>query len=98
MRDAYQRLHYNAPVVLLSSVLVLAAVWLESSDWQSRIKVTFIFLVLAVTNSVLSHATARAIRIREKDAWPPTADEKIPVHVGKGTAGVPPFSKSEAKS
>lgn len=76
MRDAFQRLHYNAPVVTLASLCIVIAVWVEDPDWQARIKVICIFLILAVMNSVLNHATARAIRIREKGHWPPEQQQE----------------------
>jgi monovalent cation/proton antiporter MnhG/PhaG subunit len=87
MRDAYQRVHYSAPVVTISMLLVAIAVFIEESDSQARIKVTLIFVMMLVMNSILSHATARAIRIRQVGQLDPKGEEKIPVLENKGIAG-----------
>jgi monovalent cation/proton antiporter MnhG/PhaG subunit len=69
MRDAYQRLHFSAPVVTLSMLLICIAVFIEERDSQARIKVVLIYVLMLVMNSVLSHATGRAIRIRRTGHW-----------------------------
>ncbi|MBV8780439.1 MAG: monovalent cation/H(+) antiporter subunit G [Phycisphaerae bacterium] len=79
MRDAYQRLHFTTPVVSISSLLIAIAVWLEDGDWQARIKVILIALILCVMNAILSHATARAVRIRNVARWEIKAEEAIPI-------------------
>lgn len=96
MRDPFQRLQFNSPVVTIAAFCVLVAVWLEDPAWQSKIKMTIIAVLLAVMNSVLSHGTARAIRIRQLDRWPPSPDEKIPVYGNKGIAGAPPFAPRDS--
>jgi multisubunit Na+/H+ antiporter MnhG subunit len=87
MRNPYQRLQFSAPVVGVSIMLIVAAVWVEDAEWQSRIKATLIALILFFTNAILSHATARAIRIREVGHWPATEDEHVPIVGGQGEAG-----------
>lgn len=87
MRDAYQRLQYSAPVVGVSMGLIVVAIWIEDGQWQSRIKATLIWAILFFTNAILSHATARAVRIRQVGHWPTTEDEHIPIVGGKGEAG-----------
>jgi monovalent cation/proton antiporter MnhG/PhaG subunit len=96
MRDAYQRIHFTSPIVTLSMLFVAVAVFIEESDSQARIKVVVIYVLMLVMNSVLSHATARAIRIREQGYWPPRPPEQIPVLNDKGIAGMPPYD-GEAK-
>ncbi|HTW95720.1 MAG TPA: monovalent cation/H(+) antiporter subunit G [Tepidisphaeraceae bacterium] len=91
MRDAYQRLHFSAPVVTISMPLIVIAIFLESDDPQARIKGCLIFVLLLVMNSILTHATARAFRIREMGRFDPTPQEKIPVVENRGIAGVAPF-------
>jgi multisubunit Na+/H+ antiporter MnhG subunit len=95
MRDAYQRLHFSAPVVIISMLLIVIAVFVEESDRQARIKVTLIFVLMLVMNSVLSHATARAIRIRQMGRWNPSAEEQIPVLEDKELAGTGPYTGSK---
>ena len=71
MNDPYQRLQFNAPVVTLGAALLVIAVWLDDPVWQARIKIILIALVMALTNSVLAQATARAVRIRDKNGLQP---------------------------
>ena len=87
MRDPYQRLHFSAPVVTLSMLLIVIAVFIEEPDAQARIKVVLIVLFMTVTNSILSHTTARAIRIRQIGGLAPLEQEQIPIVQAKGFAG-----------
>lgn len=79
MRDAYQRMHFSAIVVTFSTLLIAAAVWVEEKDPQPRIKVILIGLILFVMNSVLTAATAKAVRIHDQKHWEPHPEEQIPV-------------------
>lgn len=79
MRDACQRLHFSAVVVTFSTLLIAIAVWIEEKDPQARIKVVLIGLILFVMNSVLTSATAKAVRVHDKGHWEPHPEEKIPV-------------------
>ncbi|MGA2232250.1 MAG: monovalent cation/H(+) antiporter subunit G [Tepidisphaeraceae bacterium] len=92
MRDAYQRLHFSAPVVTISMLLIVIAVFLEEPDAQARIKVVLIFVFMTAMNSVLCHATARAIRIRQVGGLAPLEREQIPVVPAKGIAGAGKFA------
>lgn len=87
MRDAYQRIHFSSPIVTLSMLLICVAVFVEESDSQARIKAVLIYVLMLVMNSVLSHATARAIRIRQTGYWEPAANEQIPIVENQGIAG-----------
>jgi monovalent cation/proton antiporter MnhG/PhaG subunit len=79
MRDAYQRLHFSSPIVSIGIALIVAAVWVEDPQWQSRIKAVLIAIILFLTNATLSHATARAIRLRDLGHWAPRPDEQLPL-------------------
>lgn len=79
MRDAFQRLQFTAVVVTFAMLLIAVAVWVEEKDPQARIKVVLIGLILFVMNSVLTSATAKAVRIHQKGYWEPHPEEKIPV-------------------
>ena len=87
VRDPYQRLQFNTPVASVAVPLVAAAVWVADPQWQSRIKATIVAVVILLMNAVLSHATARAARIRQLDRWAPTPDEHIPLVTDRGEAG-----------
>jgi monovalent cation/proton antiporter MnhG/PhaG subunit len=88
MRDAFQRLHFSAIVVTVTTLLIVIAVWVEEKDPQPRIKVVFIGIILFVMNSVLTAATAKAVRIHQQRHWEPHPEEQIPVIGREEVAGV----------
>ncbi len=75
MRDAYQRLHYLAPASSISPVLIMIAVLVEEKLTQAGIKAILVAAVMFVMNAILSHATARAFRIRELGQALPRSDQ-----------------------
>jgi multisubunit Na+/H+ antiporter MnhG subunit len=77
--DPLERLHMTSLVVSLSAGLIGAAVWLDESDWQARIKAALVVLLLFAMNSILTHATARSVRIRGSGHWGPQSDEEMPI-------------------
>lgn len=79
MKSALERLHFSATVSSFGAGLIACAVWIDDPTWQSRLKVVLVALVLFVMNSVLSHATARAIRIRDHHHFEPHPEDHIPL-------------------
>jgi multicomponent Na+:H+ antiporter subunit G len=73
MRDAYDKLHYTSPATTVGALAIALAVVVEESFNQAGIKALLVFLALAVTNPVLTHATARAARVRQLGGWRPEA-------------------------
>jgi monovalent cation/proton antiporter MnhG/PhaG subunit len=69
MRDAYDKLHYTAPATTVGSLAIAAAVLVSESLSQAGVKALLVFVALLVTNPVLTHATARAARVRQLGAW-----------------------------
>lgn len=69
MRDAYDKLHYTAPATTVGSLAIAAAVVVQESLSQAGVKALLVFVALLVTNPVLTHATARAARVRQLGAW-----------------------------
>jgi len=69
MRDALDRLHFTAPAATIGPVLIAAAVLVEEPLSSAGIKAVLVALLIFVTTPVLSHATARAARIREHGHW-----------------------------
>jgi multicomponent Na+:H+ antiporter subunit G len=69
MRDALDRLHFTAPAATLAPVCFAAAVLVEEPLSSSGVKAVLVALVIVVTTPVLSHATARAARIRDEGDW-----------------------------
>lgn len=84
VRGYFNRLHYLAPVTTVSTTLLLAAVIVKYGWGQAAIKMFLIWSVLLLINSVLTHATARAARVRELGHWTPDPQEQIPGAGGKG--------------
>ena len=80
MRDPLQRLQFSMPIVSISVLLIVIAVFLENGETQARIKIILIGLILFFMNSVLTHVTARAIYIKRYGHWPPEPRDRIPVH------------------
>ena len=76
-RDLFQRLHYLSVVTTTSTLALLAAVVIKEGAGQAAIKTILVFLVLLLVNAVVSHATARAARVRELGQWTPTPEEHI---------------------
>jgi len=95
MRDPLQRLHFATPIVSISIGLIVVAIWVEDGEWQSRIKAVLVALILFFMNSILSHATARAIRIRKLEHWPVTPQEHMPLVQDRGEVGAQKRSKRE---
>jgi multicomponent Na+:H+ antiporter subunit G len=69
MREALDRLHFTAPAATLAPVCFAAAVLVEEPLSSAAVKAVLVALVIVVTTPVLSHATARAARIRAADCW-----------------------------
>lgn len=69
MRDALDRLHFTAPAATVSPVLFAAAVLVEEPLTSAGVKAVIVALIVLVTTPVLTHATARAARVREYGEW-----------------------------
>jgi multisubunit Na+/H+ antiporter MnhG subunit len=77
MRDAFQRLQFSTPVISIAAICITIAVWLDDPAWGARLKMLCITITLFWMNSILTHATARAIRIRDHDQLAPEKGEDI---------------------
>ena len=69
MKDFYERLHYLAPPSTLSIFLVAAAIVIEEGASQAATKSILAAVCLALVNPVITHAMARAARIRAYGHW-----------------------------
>ncbi len=83
MKDPFQRIHYIAPAASISALCVAAAILLAEGFNQAGIKAVLVVVLLFIMNAVLSHATARAIRIRQYGDWTPRPEEQV-IEAGKG--------------
>ncbi len=84
IEDFFERLHYMASVSTVSIFALLAAVVIEEGWGQATIKTILVALVIFVMNAVLTHATARAARVRRLGHWTPRPEEPIEGTEGKG--------------
>jgi multicomponent Na+:H+ antiporter subunit G len=77
-RDLYNQIHYLAPGSIFGSLAFAAAAVVHEGFSQSGTKAILIALILLISNPVLSHATARAGRIRRNQQVMPKPHERIP--------------------
>ena len=71
MRDAFQKLHFVTPAALVAPVLVALAVLVQAGLDENTGETCVALLFLAIAGPYLSHATMRAIRVREQGDWRP---------------------------
>lgn len=89
MPDAYQKLHYVTPAAVVAPVLTALAIFVQEGLDQNtgEMVVALFFLVLA--GPFLSHATIRAIRVRQCGDWrlepPETEQGKEPARTQEKT-------------
>jgi multicomponent Na+:H+ antiporter subunit G len=69
MKDFYDRLHYLAPPSTLSIFLVAVAIVIEEGASQATTKAILSAVFMALINPVVTHAMARAARIRTYGHW-----------------------------
>jgi monovalent cation/proton antiporter MnhG/PhaG subunit len=75
-RDAYDRLHYVGPASTLGAALICLAVVVNEGLNQAGNKALLLAAILATCGPVLTHATARAARIRAAGRWQLTEEER----------------------
>jgi multisubunit Na+/H+ antiporter MnhG subunit len=69
MRDPYQKLHFVTPAALVAPVLVAAAVLVQMGLYENTGETCVALVFMGVAGPFLSHATVRAIRIRDTGDW-----------------------------
>jgi multisubunit Na+/H+ antiporter MnhG subunit len=77
MREPMQALHYLSLPANVGAVLLVVAVFLATGNSQASWKTSFIAVILVCTNSVVTHTTARAFRVRELGHWKPQPGDKV---------------------
>lgn len=65
MKDEYQMMHFLSPPASVSVILITIAIFLQQGRKPESFKALFIITVLLAMNTVVTHATARAFRIRQ---------------------------------
>jgi multisubunit Na+/H+ antiporter MnhG subunit len=71
MRDTYQKLHYVTLAAVVAPVIVALAVLVQSGYTENSAETGLALIFILTGGPVLSHATIRAVRIREKGDWRP---------------------------
>ncbi len=71
MRDPYQKLHFVTPAALVAPALVALAVLVQMGLYENTGETCLALLFMVIAGPYLSHATIRAIRVREKGDWRP---------------------------
>jgi multisubunit Na+/H+ antiporter MnhG subunit len=69
MRDAYQKLHFVTPAALVAPALVALAIFVQMGLYENTAETFLALLFMVIAGPYLSHATVRAIRVREKGDW-----------------------------
>lgn len=69
MPDAYARLHYVTPAAIVAPVFVTLAIFVrEGLDENTGATIVALFFMI-VAAPFLSHATIRAMRVRDRGDW-----------------------------
>jgi multisubunit Na+/H+ antiporter MnhG subunit len=80
MRGPYRKLHYVTPTALVAPLFVGLAILAQSGLTDNTAQMCLALIFLGIAGPFLSHATMRAIRIRETGDWRPWADKR---HAGR---------------
>jgi multisubunit Na+/H+ antiporter MnhG subunit len=80
MRDEYQMMHFMASPASISVILITVAIFIQQGLKPEAFKAAFITVVLVMMNAVVTHATARAFRIREfRPDWYAGPGREVPL-------------------
>jgi multicomponent Na+:H+ antiporter subunit G len=84
MRDPYQKLHFVTPAALVAPALVAVAILVQMGVFENTGETFLALLFMVIAGPFLSHATIRAIRVRETGDWRPEKDSEKSVKVPAG--------------
>jgi monovalent cation/proton antiporter MnhG/PhaG subunit len=79
MRGTFARLHYAGLASLVLPVVIALAIILDAGSVQTSVKAVMVAIIFMVTTPAVTHATARAMYVRElegKNSPSRTEDEK----------------------
>jgi multisubunit Na+/H+ antiporter MnhG subunit len=77
MKDPTQALNYLSFPAAVAAILLPFAFWCVRGWSVATLKAAAIAVLLLGSNSVVTHATARAIRVRALGHWEPRAGDEI---------------------
>lgn len=77
VRGLFEKFHFMGPAGSVGAVLVATAVVIRAPSFSTSLKAGLVGVLLVVSNSVVTHATARAGRIHQLGDWKPQRGEEI---------------------
>ncbi|HEU5200609.1 MAG TPA: monovalent cation/H(+) antiporter subunit G [Ktedonobacterales bacterium] len=77
MNNVFDRLHYVGPAATLGPIAIAGAVLLEEGISTAGLKAILIAVVLVGVGPIVTHATARAARVRQFGQWQAQPGEHI---------------------
>jgi multisubunit Na+/H+ antiporter MnhG subunit len=69
MRDAYQKLHFVTPAAMVAPLLVALAIGVQHGVQENTGESFLALGFMLIAGPFISHATIRAIRVRETGDW-----------------------------
>jgi len=80
MKDEYQMMHFMSVPASIAAAVITAAIIIQQGWKAESFKAMFITLVLIAMNAAVTHASARAFRIRQvRDKWRPAEGQEVPL-------------------
>lgn len=77
MKTPMQALNYMSLPAAVGSVTLTVAVVCQTGGSQATAKCILIAAILIAINSVVTHATARAFRVRQIGHWEPRPEDRV---------------------
>jgi multisubunit Na+/H+ antiporter MnhG subunit len=75
MPGAYAKLHFVTPAAIVAPVLVFAAIFVREGLDENTGEMAIALVFMVAVGPFLSHATIRAIRVRERGDWRETTED-----------------------
>lgn len=76
MPNAYARLHYVTPAAIVAPVLVTLAIFVSEGLDENTGETVIALVFMMAAGPFLSHATIRAMRVRDQGDWRQPAKEQ----------------------
>jgi len=77
MPNVFDRLHYGSLASTIGASMIALSIVVREGWHAASVKALIVFVLLFVTNPVLTHATARAARIRQFGHWVALRAERV---------------------
>jgi multicomponent Na+:H+ antiporter subunit G len=76
-KDVFDRLHFLGPACTLGPVCIAAAIFVREGFALLGNKALLVAVIIIVTSPVMTHATARAMRVRMAGHWEAFPEEIV---------------------